>query len=922
MKRSSQLGKINGKPNIPLSVRITSRIQENNLTTSPLTALTGAALVLPGLFQTAPLFAADDNSVDFQYSHYQEGKRDIGSAIPVSPNFGAPLVPIKAPQNLNPIEVDSLHGSGRFTLTDRIKFAFNYTQDTWSGATPIGTAPVIAKGNSARNKRNNLGEIVAVTGASPLASSTEPVFLDKNLNFYSQKYDSQAGIFKSYTKHNQVTHVLSYASPETRKQGDFKLSYHWNEASLTVGGGISVENDYESRFANVGGSFDLNQKQTTINWGVSYTNSDTQATLDPDSYRFVDNFGRYPVKIYDEQGAFQLEAIPEQPLSAEITEIFDFDSSSTIKRTLNGMREDWGGQLGITQVMNKNALLALDVSFTHSKGYLGNPYKLVYFASTDNSFSQPVSFFGRLENRPDERNQFNWHWGYNQYIESLDAALHFNYYFGHDSWDIHAHTFEADWVQSLGEGWTLTPRIRYYSQSAADFYAPYFVSVYDATTFEPINKIPDYYSSDQRLSGFGTLSGGVTVEKQFAKGVSLQTGFEYYTHQGGLKLGGGGEQDFADFDYWVANAALKVNLAALGMPGGHAGHSDSHHHVTNSPAGVQFDHVLPKAGDFMVGYRYMRNVQSGDFRLGDQLISIDQARKDGCYGEECAVTPNNMTMNMHMLDLMYAPTDWLTLMLMPQWTDMDMTMIPNPDVQLDNTHAGHAAVHEHQTGGIGDVGAYGLFKLYGDQHHQVNLALGGTAPTGDVDIVQRKTGINPIYNNPLHYCMQLGSGTWDFKPALTYTGNVDKFSWGAQANATIRLEGQNKSGFAFGDIFQGSVWGGYQWTEWLGTTVRGIYTTQGEIRGRYPTIFVDGFDANGNPAQVRYEDQHIDTFGQPQNYGGSFVDLGLGVNVTVPHGAFAGNSLKFEWLQPVYTNFNGYQPDRDYALNFTWSYGF
>lgn len=220
------------------------------------------------------------------------------------------------------------------------------------------------------------------------------------------------------------------------------------------------------------------------------------------------------------------------------------------------------------------------------------------------------------------------------------------------------------------------------------------------------------------------------------------------------------------------------------------------------------------------------------------------------------------------------------------------------------------------------MGLVGLFKLSGNNRHHINLALGASAPTGDVDIKQRKTGMNPIYNNPLHYCMQLGSGTWDFKPALTYTGSMDKFSWGAQVNGTLRLEGRNKSGFAFGDIFQGTAWGGYQWTDWLGTSIRGIYTSQGEIRGRYPTIFVEGIDENGNSIQVPYLDQHIDTFGQPENYGGSFVDLGLGVNVNIPHGAFAGNSLKFEWLQPLYTNFNGYQPDRDYALNVTWSYGF
>jgi hypothetical protein len=894
----------------------TIKHEQKTRTPASLQALVAAALVLPGLVQHTAQ-AAEDDSVDFQYSHYQEGKRDIYGMVLDLPTETSNVQ--KLPQNLNPIEVDSIHGSARFTLTDRIKFAFNYTQDTWAGATPVGTAPVLAGGNFPL-PRGYYNSNAAVTGASPFLKAEGSFLTNKD---HTLIYDNSRRL------NNQLTHILSYASPETRQQGDFKLSYAWSdEVAFDIGGGISVENDYESRFGNIGGRIDFNQKQTTVNWGVSYTNSDTNAQLDPDALTFY-NTTQYDNSYLGNIGDDPVQKIIAQKpkTTAGEVEISYGEDGGVTGKTLRGNRQDWGVQLSLSQVLNRDALISLDFGYTRSTGYLANPYKMVFvfdqlFPEPDGLYPTQLAFsLPFLETRPDERNLFNWHVGYDQFIEPLDAALHFDYSFAHDDWGINAHTLEADWVQPLGWGWTLTPRIRYYSQSAADFYTTGLFQSNEV--FDVIEKpTPKFYSSDQRLSGFGTLSGGVTLEKQFTKGVSLQTGFEYYTHQGSLKLGGGGEGDFADFDYWVANAALKVNLAALTMPGsGHTGHDEHHHHHSNTPAGIQFDHVLPKAGDFMVGYRYMRNVQAGDFRLGDQMISIDQARQAGCYGSECAVTPNNMTMNMHMLDLMYAPTDWLTLMLMPQWADMDMDMTPNPNVTLTGGHGSHGAVHAHQTGGIGDFGAYGLFKLYGDAHHHLNLAVGGTAPTGDVDIMQRKAGVNNIENNPLHYCMQLGSGTWDFKPALTYTGEADKFSWGAQANATIRLEGQNKSGFAFGDIFQGTAWGGYQWTDWLGTTVRGVFTSQGEIRGRYPTIYID--DPN-NPTgpQIPFVDQHIDTFGQPQNYGGSYADLGLGINVNIPHGAFAGNSLKFEWLQPVYTNFNGYQPDRDYALNFTWSYGF
>ena len=896
----------------PSSIRSTIALQ----------ALTTAALVLPGLLQH-PAQAAEDDSVDFQYSHYQEGKRDM--------YYGFTSIE-KLPQNLNPIEVDSVHGSGRFTLTDRIKFAFNYTQDTWSGATPIGTAPAIAGANSVKSSVDSTSQTSTVTGASPYASpsnGTEYMLVDKKLNFYPFQFDAN-GKPNLGKPINQLTHILSYASPETRKQGDFKLSYEWDEMAIDIGGGISIENDYESRFGNIGGRLDFNQKQTTFNWGLSYTNSDTFATLDPDASGFFSSEA-YDTNLTYSDGTTLL--FEPQVASGYVENIYTKDQNneySLSKSKLHGNRQDWGSQLGLTKVLDQNSSLSLGFAYTRSTGYLGNPYKFVYVHELGYPYGEVSSPTPNskafIEVRPDERNLFNWHLGFDRYIEPLDAALHFNYNFAHDDWGINAHTFEADWVQPLGAGWTVTPRIRYYSQSAADFYTTgiYVDSIYsrdEAGSITGLN-FPQSYSSDQRLSGFGTLSGGMTAEKQFTKGISLETGFEYYTHQGSLKIGGGGEQAFADFDYWVANAALKFKLDALGeLGGGHEGHGGHHHH-SNSPAGVMFDHTLSKAGDFMAGYRYMRSEQSGDMLLGSHSVGLDTVNAIGCDNKPCAVTADFMSMNMHMLDLMYAPTDWLTLMLMPQWMDMEMTMNPNPDFKFTDTgHGGHATVHAHQTGGIGDFGAYALFKAFEHPNHHLSLSLGGTAPTGDVDIKLRKTAVNPVYDQPIHYGMQLGSGTWDFKPALTYTGEMDNFLWGAQANATIRLEDSNESGYSLGDIFQGSVWGGYHWTNWLATTMRGVYTWQDRIHGELRPSRTLVPNPN-EPGFIPFVPQHIGPFDFPGNYGGQFVDLGLGINVAIPSSAFQGNTLKFEWLQPIHTDYNGYQLDRGYALNFTWSVGF
>jgi hypothetical protein len=158
--------------------------------------------------------------------------------------------------------------------------------------------------------------------------------------------------------------------------------------------------------------------------------------------------------------------------------------------------------------------------------------------------------------------------------------------------------------------------------------------------------------------------------------------------------------------------------------------------------------------------------------------------------------------------------------------------------------------------------------------------------------------------------MQLGSGTWDYKPSLTYTGTASDWFWGSQVSGTHRLENSNYLGYRLGDVFQSTTWVGYQLTPWLSTTVRGVYTAQGKMVGTH---------TNARSVQGAHMWMPDDI---PQNYGGAYVDVSFGVTATVPYGKLAGHTLGFEWLQPVSTNFQGYQLERTGALSATWNYKF
>jgi hypothetical protein len=462
--------------------------------------------------------------------------------------------------------------------------------------------------------------------------------------------------------------------------------------------------------------------------------------------------------------------------------------------------------------------------------------------------------------------------------------------------------------------------VRYYTQNAASFYVPYLVTDQGQFRTAPgsaggqlpfdITKLPPYYSSDYRLSAFGTLGGGFTLNKVLGRGVTASLGYAYFRHAGSLKWNGGGEGSYADFDWWLLNASLTFDLSfASTLLASHAGHAAHAGHADDgAPAGVMFAHQLP-AGAFMAGLRFMGTRQAGSYRNGVHTIDDATLKAQGCGSAGCLTAPSWMNSSMYMLELMYAPTEWVTLMVMPTYMNMDMqsrglltpaeqAQLP-PDVQAMYTH--HTG-HQHTTGGIGDTGMYASFRLFDTGNARAHATLGVIAPTGDSALTLRDT--HQIVAGYDHYGMQLGSGTWDFNPSITYHQSAGPWFFGAQASAIVRMESANDAGYALGNVAQGTAWVGYATGNGLSGTLRAAYTWQGAIRGEF--------------TGTHYKLSPLD---YPANYGGQFLDIGIGVSYAFK-GSFAGNRLAAEWLQPVRDDPNGYQLTRRGTLYATWQYDF
>ena len=227
-----------------------------------------------------------------------------------------------------------------------------------------------------------------------------------------------------------------------------------------------------------------------------------------------------------------------------------WDKIEPVSRPLSERKWMVNSSAGWTRIIDKLSLFQVSMTYDYNDGYLSNPYKKVYIQDGGDHLPGLVNAFQSdvfYDNRPGTRHQFALLGRYNRAFPDLNAAaLHLDYRFYADSWNIRSHTVEASWHQPVGDGWMVVADVRYYSQNEASFYQPYF--------FAP--RSDGVYSSDYRLAGFGVMSGGVMLSKSFFDQLKVTLGFEYYEHAAALKLGGASQSGFADFSYLLATFGL------------------------------------------------------------------------------------------------------------------------------------------------------------------------------------------------------------------------------------------------------------------------------------------------------------------------------------------------------------------------------
>ena len=244
---------------------------------------------------------------------------------------------------------------------------------------------------------------------------------------------------------------------DTRWAFNIGLSKHLGQH--TPGGqfSFSQESDYQSVGLSLQDAIDFNRKNTTLSLGAAVTHD----TLNPANGR-----------------------------------------PSATKDSVDFM-------VGVTQVLTPVTLFTANLSIGEVSGFISDPYKVV-------ELNGDITY----EKRPDSKTKEIVYLGLEQFITPLDASIELGLRHYQDSYGITSETVTLAWFQKLGSRWVLSPSMRYYTQTAADFYDVRF------------SGSPEFYSSDYRVSALTGMSYGLKAIWTPTTRLTLDIGVDRYTQQG------------------------------------------------------------------------------------------------------------------------------------------------------------------------------------------------------------------------------------------------------------------------------------------------------------------------------------------------------------------------------------------------------
>jgi Protein of unknown function (DUF3570) len=337
----------------------------------------------------------------------------------------------------------------------------------------------------------------SLTGASPngaIAAKQPQTFTGPSGN---QTYQTDAG-----------ETPLDDTFKDTRTALSVNWEQPWGERNrVSLGGNFSSEYDFVSTALNAAIARDFNQKNTTISLGIN-VESDT-----------IEPVGGTP-----------------KPLTTVIHTNDKTDSlEDASKEGKSESKDVTDVLLGITQVINRHWITQVNYSYGTSSGYHTDPYKIVTVVDSTGALVDSPVIAGEKwylhEHRPDSRVRHSVYWG-NKYHLTEDV-IDFSYRYYTDDWGIDSHTFDIRYRYEFAGNMYLEPRLRWYSQTAADFYQLFLTQGVDTQGDSPTI---EFASADHRLGEFTGTTFGVKYGINLSRTSEFNIRLEQYKQTNDVNL--------------------------------------------------------------------------------------------------------------------------------------------------------------------------------------------------------------------------------------------------------------------------------------------------------------------------------------------------------------------------------------------------
>ncbi|ULQ46400.1 DUF3570 domain-containing protein [Flagellatimonas centrodinii] len=271
---------------------------------------------------------------------------------------------------------------------------------------------------------------------------------------------------------------------DTRIALDGSFTLPVGKQTLTTSLSASNEYDYLSLAAGAVVSRDFNQRNTTVSVGANLA-SDT-----------IDAVGGAPVPL-------SIMPAPGQPTGRA--------EASEDKQIVDLL-------VSVTQILSPQSLMQISYSLSQSDGYLNDPYKII---SVVDGNGDPLRY--AYEGRPETRVKHALFAQYKRFVFDRDV-LDISFRLLTDDWGIGSQTLDMTYRWNFSAARYLEPHVRYYRQSAADFYR---IALFDGEE----NQL-EFASADPRLGQFDAVTLGLKYGQTLKSGNEWNLRLEGYTQQG------------------------------------------------------------------------------------------------------------------------------------------------------------------------------------------------------------------------------------------------------------------------------------------------------------------------------------------------------------------------------------------------------